>query len=493
MILISAKKTYGLYLLFLALLPQLCSSCKGQEKESQSSATKPNIVLIFIDDLGWKDLGFMGSEYYETPNLDAFAKQGMVFTNGYASAANCAPSRACMLSGLNSTRHGVYTVNSSSRGDTKTRKLIPITNTLHLQDSIYTLHEMFKSAGYTTSNFGKWHVGVDPKTQGVDVNVGGGKVGNPGGKGGYFTPYNIPNIKDGPKGEYLTDRLTKEAISFIEDNKDRNFFAYIPYYTVHTPIMAKESWIAKYKAKQGINGQKNPIYGAMVSALDENIGKLLNALKKLNLEENTLVIFTSDNGGVRSLSRQTPLRAGKGSYYEGGIRVPLVIKWPGKIKPGTTSAIRVTNLDFYPTLQEIVKPQNKASKLDGADITPLFSDRKITNRDLVWHFPIYLQGSKKSSVDSRDPLFRTRPGSIIISDHWKLHEYFEDGGIELYNLSNDVGERNNLAEQHPEKVKELYTKLLSWRKINNAPIPTKKNPEYDSIFEESELEKRRTK
>ncbi len=492
MISIAAKKTYGLRLLFLAIIPLLHSSCIGQEKEPQSSTTKPNVVLIFVDDLGWKDLGFMGSEYYETPNLDAFAKQGIVFTNGYASAANCAPSRACMLSGLNSTKHGVYTVNSSSRGDTKTRKLIPVTNTLYLQDSIYTLHEMFKSAGYTTSNFGKWHVGIDPKTQGVDVNIGGGKVGNPSGKGGYFTPYNVPNIKDGPKGEYLTDRLTNEAISFIEDNKDHNFFAYIPYYTVHTPIMGKESWIAKYKAKQGSNGQKNPTYGAMVSAMDENVGKLLSALKKLNLEENTLVIFTSDNGGVRSLSSQTPLRTGKGSYYEGGIRVPLVIKWPGKIKPGTTSTTRVTNLDFYPTLQEIVKPKNEASKLDGVDITPLFNDHKITNRELVWHFPIYLQGSKKASIDLRDPLFRTRPGSIIISDNWKLHEYFEDGGIELYNLSNDVGERNNLREKHPEKVKELYNKLQLWRQKNNAPIPTKKNPEYDSIFEASIFKKRAT-
>ncbi len=286
-------------------------SCNNQPKE------KPNVLLIFVDDLGWKDLGFMGSKYYSTPNLDAFSKQGMVFTNAYASAANCAPSRAAMLSGKYAPRHGVYTVAGSDRGNPKTRKIIPTENTIHLSDSFPILHEMFKSAGYITSNFGKWHIGKDPQTQGVDINIAGGPQGSPS-KGGYFSPYTLSNIEDGPKGEYLTDRITDEVIKFIKKNKENPFFAYLPYYTVHTPLMTQKKWIKKYADKDSVEGQGNSTFGGMVSAMDYNVGRVLEALKEQGLEENTIVIFTSDNGGISNISRQWPLRAGKGSYYEGG-------------------------------------------------------------------------------------------------------------------------------------------------------------------------------
>lgn len=458
------------------------TGCISQNSQSQNTTKQPNIVLINVDDLGWKDLGFMGSTYYETPNVDKLASEGMVFSNAYAGASNCAPSRACLLSGFNTPRHGIFTVSPSDRGDSKTRKLIPVKNTEHLKDTIYTLPQMLKSAGYVTGSFGKWHVGDDPTKQGIDVNVGGSSRGNPG-KNGYLSPYNIDFITNGPKGEYLTDRLTNEAISFVEKFKDTTFFLYLPFYTVHTPIMGKESLIKKFEKKKGTNGQDRPDYAAMVASMDENVGRLLYTLKENGLEKNTIIIFTSDNGGIRSISHQDPLRAGKGSYYEGGIRVPLVIKWPNYIKPSSASEQRVSNLDFYPTLQSIVKPSKIAPLLDGIDLNPVLKDQEIIERDLFFHFPIYLQAYKKGKDGSRDVLYRTRPGSVIISDNWKLHHYYEDDAFELYNLTNDLGETNNVAEENPEKVKELYKKLEEWLIKTKAPIPTEKNPDYDSKFE----------
>ena len=446
---------------------------------STKTQSKPNIVLINVDDLGWKDLGFMGSTYYETPNIDALAKQGMVFTNAYASAANCAPSRACMLSGLNTPKHGVYTVGSSARGNAKTRKLIPIENTEHLDDSIYTLPEMLKSAGYLTANIGKWHVNKNPLQQGIDVNIGGSDKGNPGANG-YFSPYNIDFIEDGSKGEYLTDRLTNEAISFIQKSRDTTFFLYLPYYTVHTPLMGKSSLIEKFKKKKGDNGQNNPKYAAMVSSLDENIGRLLKTLEANGLNRNTLVIFTSDNGGIRAISYQNPLRGGKGSYYEGGIRVPLIMKWPQKIKSSSTTNQVVSNLDFYPTIQYIVNPEKKAQELDGINLTDVLINQKKIERELYYHFPIYLQTYKKRIDQGRDSIFRTRPGSLIISYPWKLHHYYEGNTWELYNLRSDLGETKNLLKTNSNKHEELKNKLNQWIKLNKALIPRDRNPFYEN-------------
>lgn len=476
--------------LIIIVLVIMCSlqSCKSP-KENLPNKALPNIVLINVDDLGWKDLGFMGSNYYETPNLDALATEGMVFYNAYAGAANCAPSRACMLSGLNTPRHGVYTVSPSDRGNPKTRQLIPIENTDHLSDTIYTLPQMLKSAGYVTGSFGKWHVGNDPAKQGIDVNVGGSARGNPG-SGGYFSPYKIDHIANGPDGEYLTDRITNEAISFVEQFRDTTFFLYLPFYTVHTPIMGKEELIKKFKDKAGSDGQDRPDYAAMVASMDENVGKLLAILKKIGLEKNTMVIFTSDNGGIRAISEQNPLRAGKGSYYEGGIRVPLLVKWPGKIKPSSSSMARVSNLDFYPTLQHIVNPKKKAGLLDGKDLNPIFEGKSTLESDIFFHFPIYLQEYHGLEDGSRDPLFRTRPGSVIISGDWKLHEYFEDDTLELYNLKSDPGEENSVADQNPQKTQELLKKLVEWRAATNAQVPSQSNPEYDAVFEQQMIKEK---
>ena len=438
----------------------------------------PNIIYINIDDLGWKDTDLYGNTFYETPNIDKLASQGMLFTNAYASAANCAPSRACLMTGLNTPRHGIYTVGSSKRGKSIHRKLIPTPNTIFLDTAFITFPEQLQKAGYKTISIGKWHLSDDACDHGFDINIAGTKIGHP---KSYFSPYKNKNLEDGPEGEYLTDRLTDEAIYFIQKNNNEKFFLYLPYFTIHTPLQGKEDLIEKYKIKAGDSLYFNPTYAAMVEAMDQNIGRILNALDEMKLSDNTLIIFTSDNGGVNAFSSQKPLRAGKGSYYEGGIREPLIIKWPGKINPGSSSDIPVSNIDFYPTLMEIADiklPEN--IQLDGQSILPLLRNTENfnTDRPLYWHFPIYLQAVNKQKDDGRDPLFRTRPGSVILKGNYKLHEYFEDNALELYNLEIDPGERNNLASQMPEKADELYNLLIDWRSKTNAHIPTELNPEY---------------
>ena len=450
--------------------------CFSKKVNKEETVTKPNIVFILVDDLGWSDIGFMGNPVYETPNLDKLSSEAVVFNNAYAPAANCAPSRACIMSGKNTPRHGIYTVGSSERGKSKTRRLIPTPNTITLEDSFTTLAEALKKNGYTNASMGKWHLGEDPKTQGFDVNIGGSHAGHP---KSYFSPYKNKNIKDGAKGEYLTDRLTNEAIRFMTDNKENPFFLYLPYFTVHTPLQGKQNLVEKYQTK--VNGDKrfNAKYGAMVESMDKNVGKLLNSLKELKIEENTMVVFLSDNGGLAYVSDQFPLRAGKGSYYEGGIRVPCIIKWPNKIKTHRRIDTPITGLDVFPTLMDVVNDTNNY-ELDGVSLLPLLTENKsIEDRALYWHFPIYLQSVSPKKEEARDPLFRTRPGSVIRKGNWKLHEYFEDGTLELYNLDTDLGEQKDLSQEKPNKVKELYQDLNTWRQATNAPVPTDLNPKYN--------------
>ncbi|MFT7033483.1 MAG: arylsulfatase A-like enzyme [Cyclobacteriaceae bacterium] len=467
-------------LLFLLLLPLLIA-CNNNNNEEQEKVKLPNVLFINIDDLGWKDLGYMGNDYHETPNIDKLASEGMIFTNGYAGAANCAPSRACLMSGQTTSRHKIFTVGNSDRGNAKTRKIIPTPNNTILSESTITLAEMFKMAGYKTATMGKWHLGEDAKTQGFDLNVAGSHNGSPG-KGGYFSPYHLKYLKEGPEGEHLADRLTAEAINFLKTNKDSTFFLYLPYYSVHTPLMAKEGLKEKYKIKKGADAEKNETYAAMVETVDNNIGRLLKSLDEQGLSKNTMVVFTSDNGGIRAVSRQEPLRAGKGSYYEGGIRVPYIVRWPGVVEAGAKNATPIVNMDFFPTFMEIAGVQLPNKILDGKNLLPLLKGGELDSRPLMFHFPIYLQAYSRKLDHGRDSLFRTRPGSIIINGDWKLHQYFEDGGLELYNLKNDLGERNNLAQTNPEKSEELLEYLDNWRKEINAPIPTELNPEFDPSF-----------
>lgn len=445
---------------------------------------KPNVILIVADDLGWSDLSYMGSTYYETPNIDKLSKSGMTFYNGYASSANCAPSRASMLTGKYHPFHGIYSVKNSDRGNKKTRKIIPIKTKTKLELEYFILPEMLKSKGYSTGHFGKWHMGPKgyyPEQMGFDINIGGNEHGGP---GSYFSPYKYPNMSNGPKDEYLTDRIGDEVVKFIEKNKENNFFAYVPFFSVHTPIQSKSEYEKKYRNKESNEYHNREDYAGMIQSLDENIGKILEKIDKLNLSKNTLIIFTSDNGGIKAISNQYPLRAGKGSYYEGGIKVPMIFSWPEKIQAGSTSNERVSNIDFYPTIKKIIG-YNKTIDLDGEDLTPIFNSKALKKRELYFHFPIYLEPYNVHLDSGSDPLFRTRPGSVIIKDNWKLHHYYEDNNFELYNLENDISESKNLININKEKKAELLKDLNNWRSKNNAPIPNKLNPFYDQKYVDS--------
>ncbi|WP_035014162.1 sulfatase [Catenovulum agarivorans] len=444
------------------------------------SIQQPNVLLIVVDDLGWADVGYNDrSGVFQTPNIDALAAKSMVFTDAYAGAANCAPSRAVLMSGQYAPRHGVYTVSPSARGNAKTRKLIPEPNVDILADEIITMAEMFKSVGYTTGSFGKWHLGEDARTQGFDHNVAGHLKGHP---KSYFSPYKMPFLTDGPDGEYLPNRITSELLSWISKVKHQPFFAYLPYYTVHTPLQAIDSVKEKYLNHPRIRNNRHATYAAMVELMDINIGRIMRNLSQQNLLNNTLVIFTSDNGGIRSIAYQDPLRGGKGSYYEGGTRVPLIVSWPKKIAAKVDST-PVINADFYPSFAKIIGANVNNQVLDGVDLSELWlANKPIKSRNLYWHFPIYLQAYNPKADQSKDPLFRTRPGTTMRQGKWKLHHYFEDDSYELYDLDNDLGEHVNLANHLPKVTAELIQALEQWRNSIKAPIPKQLNPKYDAKF-----------
>lgn len=450
--------------------------------------TKPNILLLYIDDFGWRDTGFNGSKFYETPNMDRIANEGINFTNAYSNAPNCAPARACLMSGLYAPRHGIYTVGNSDRGKAKERRLIPIGNKTILPSQQTTLAESIRSGGYSTAFLGKWHLGdgeEGPLMQGFDKNFGGLQWGHP---KTYFSPYKNPYLKDGPKGEYLTDRLTDEADRFIRDHlaagtKDqpaKPFFVCLSHYAVHTPIQAKPEITERYQAKPVVDSQTNAKYAAMIDSVDQGIGKLMTTIKELGAEENTLIILYSDNGGLGKVTDNTPLRGSKGMVYEGGIRVPLSMRWPGVIPKGATCDTPVIGVDLFPTLSNLAGGKVKTGHpLDGKDIFPLMRQKGKLDRDAIfWHFPAYLQGTYRGAYND-DQFFRTRPAGAIRSGDWKLIEHFEDQSVELFNLRADLGEKNDLSKSNLKKRDELYGKLKRWQKETNAPIPTKLNPLYD--------------
>ncbi|WP_377241401.1 sulfatase [Persicitalea jodogahamensis] len=439
------------------------------------------IILILADDLGWKDVGFNGSRYYHTPVLDSLAKQSMVFTHAYANASNCAPSRACLMSGAYAPRHGVFTVSPPDRGDARSRKLVPSPNEDFLSPQLKTLGRVFQEAGFKTAVMGKWHIGEDPTQQGFDVHKGGGRMGHP---KSYFSPYGMKYLADGPEGEELTDRITQESIRFMQENRTNDFFLYIPQFAIHTPLQGKENLVEKYKKLPPRDGQgTSPAYAALVENLDQNVGKLLAAVKSLRLE-NPLIVFSSDNGGIANLSRQWPLRAGKGSYYEGGLRVPLLVNNAG-VKPGV-SDVPTLLFDLFPTLCAWAKvPLPTSQPIDGVSFLDVWQGKPRPNlyeRSLFFHFPFYLEAYRMGGDDSRDDFFRTRPGSVVIKKNWKLHHYLEDDAYELYDMNNDPGERIDLASEQPEKREELVAILNKWRTEVSAPVPAELNPAYDPEF-----------
>ncbi|HUE74798.1 MAG TPA: sulfatase [Pirellulaceae bacterium] len=483
---------------------------------------RPNVILIVIDDMGWADLGCYGSTFHKTPHIDALASQGVRFTNAYAACPVCSPSRAAILTGKWPARLHL-TDWLPGRGDLPAQRLArpKIRQELPLEET--TLAEVFREAGYATASIGKWHLGAagfGPREQGFDLNIAGDQGGSP---PGFFAPFVRPvernsfrskiakaapvptgsknglksvlrttgrqltGLEDAPDGSYLTDLLTDAAVSFIEQQKAGPFFLYLPHYTVHIPLQAKQEVIARYPAEGPFRGQQNsPVYAAMIESLDDGIGRMMAKLDELKLAENTIVVFTSDNGGLATLegphtpaTSNAPLREGKGFLYEGGIRVPLIVRWPAAVKSHRTSEIPVCGVDFLPTLAEVCGIR-LTHETDGVSLAPLLAESRrtgfqpvqplaervdhIEHRSLYWHYPHYSnQGGK--------------PGGAIRDGDWKLIEFYEDNRRELFNVKADPSESRNLAAKEPERVKELAAKLTAWRQKVSAQemIP---NPAY---------------
>ena len=438
------------------------ASCVSSS-DGRAAKKRPNIVFIFIDDLGYKDLGCYGSGYYETPHIDKLADEGMRFTSAYSNAPNCAPTRACLISGQYTPRHGVYTVGSPERGKARLRKLVPIPNKTNLDSKVVTIPQSLKAAGYRTACIGKWHLGdkepFRPEDRGFDV---------------VFRRTKRSHFM--ADGRYLTDVLTDESLKFIEQNRNKPFFLYLSHHTVHTPIQAKKELIEKYKQKEPGKEHNNPAYAAMIESMDQSVGAVCEKLDELKLSDNTIVIFFSDNGGYGNATSMAPLRGSKGMLYEGGIRVPMIARWPGRIKAKTSCDVPVIGIDFYPTFLEMAgAPKPAGHILDGESLVPLLTRRQALKRKAVfWHFPAYLEPYNKKQQP-----WRTTPAGAIRQGDWKLIEFFEDGKVELYNLKDDISETNDLAKTKLDKAKELHRILVQWRKSVNAPVPTEKNPKYE--------------
>jgi len=458
----------------LALL--LAVGC-AQETTAQSEARAPvrNVVVFMVDDMGWRDPAFQGGTYHRTPRMDALAQRGVTFSNAYSCGPNCAPSRACWMSGQLSPRHGVYTVGSAQRGRSADRALVPTPNRRDLADEILTLAESLRGAGLRTGHFGKWHLGADPTNQGFDVNVGGGPAGHP---KSYFSPYRNPALADGPDGECLTDRLAAEAVRFVERHASERFFLHLSFFAVHTPIQAKPALTAEYRERPTTTLHQNPKYAAMVETTDQAIGAVLDALQRLELTEQTLIVFTSDNGGHGPVTSMAPLRGAKGMLYEGGIRVPLVVCWPGVAAPAGRCAVPVQHVDLYPTILAAVGAAAPDQPLDGIDLRRWLAAPATAapERALFWHFPAYLEaaGPRRAGATA----WRTTPVGAIRDGDLKLLEFFEDGRLELFDLARDEGELINLAEIQPDDARRLHEQLRAWRQSVDAPVPTERNPDY---------------
>ena len=483
---------------------------------ARGAAGKPNFLFVLVDDLGWRDLGCYGSTFYETPNLDRLARNGMRFTDAYAACPVCSPTRASIMTGKYPARTGLTDWIPGRQHNKKTlryMKLLPPAFEQQMALEEVTLAEALRGGGYKTGFAGKWHLGTDeafwPEHQGFDMNKGGWSRGSPYyrkhdfatdtwyGDSGYVSPYKNPRLTDGPPGEYLTDRLATEASKFILRQRDNPFLMYLAFYTVHNPMHGKKELVAKYKAKARAMGvdrvspyitgkpwmdqpapghwrerviQSYAEYAAMVESMDTNVGRVLDTLEHNGLGSNTVVIFMSDNGGLStsegSPTTNLPLRAGKGWLYEGGVREPLIIRWPGVTRPGSTCAEPVISTDFYPTMLEIAGlPALPKQHADGVSLVPLLRGARSLDREAIyWHYPHYSnQGDQ--------------PGGAVRVGDFKLIEYYEDMHVELYNVREDASETRNLAAALPEKAGELRAMLHSWRESVGAAMPAP-NPNY---------------
>lgn len=443
--------------------------CLGASTTTIADDRPPNVVIFLIDDLGWTDLGCAGSDLYETPNIDRLAQEGMTFTDAYSACTVCSPTRAAVLTGKYPAR--VRVTDWIHGHDRPFAKLAIPEWTEFLPHEETTIAEALKPFGYVSASMGKWHLGDEPDQwpthHGFDVNVAGYGRGQP---PSYFAPYTIPTLEEGPDGEDLTDRLAEEAVKFIEAHKDQPFLLYLPHYAVHTPLQAKEDLIEHYRGKLTPElRHANPTYAAMVHTTDEAVGRVVRAIDDLGLAENTLIIFTSDNGGLtlREVTDNAPLRDGKGSAYEGGVRVPMIVRMPGTVPAGSSCAEPVISNDLYPTILEFVGADGEPDSPDSESLAPLLRDPEATlgREAIFWHYPHYHPGG-------------ATPYSAIRAGDWRLIHFFEDDRVELYHLAEDIGESRDLAPEMPEKASELRDRLDSWRDSVDAQLP-RPNPDHD--------------
>ena len=456
-------------------------SCEKKQKTVLKA--KQNFVVILVDDLGWMDVGYNGSTFYETPNIDLLSKNSIQFTNAYASASICSPTRASILTGKHPARLNI--TDWIPGNDPKKEKLLGPKDLDNMPLKEETIAEVLKKEGYQTFFAGKWHLGDEnffPEDQGFDTNIGGHHRGSP--PGGYYSPYNNPKLSDGREGEYLTDRLTYESITFLDTIQHNPFLIYLSYYTVHTPIQASKKHLKRFEDKlKTLKNKKNlqeqegkgfttlnqldPAYASMVYALDENVGKIVSKLKEEGLYDSTTIIFTSDNGGLATIQKGylqvaptsiLPLRAGKGWLYEGGIRIPLLIK-PSHFKgQNMISHEPVVSHDLFPTITSLAGILTEPNpKIDGKDLSPILkaTTSKLNRKEIFWHYPHY-HGSGWT------------PGAAIRQGDWKLIEFYETDKKELYNLKTDIGERQDLSEDYPEKAAILVQRLHELQKSMNA-------------------------
>ncbi len=504
-------------------------SCTKQKKP-------PNIIFFLVDDLGWTDLGCYGSNFYETPHIDALAKGGVRFTNAYAACHVCSPTRASILTGKYPA-----TINLTDwlpgRREFPFQKFRNAIINSHLPFEEVTIAEALKEVGYQTAIFGKWHLGEDPSNpmaHGFDLHIPGWAKGWP--NMGYFAPFGLNGLEDSKAGEYLTDRLTDEALKYIESNKEKPFFLYMSHYAVHDPIQGRKDLVKKYTRKLAMRSednspkyilegnpdnpqnpsqaelkklinsnayepykilpnqivkvkqkQNNVEFAGMVESMDESLGRILEKLKELGLEDNSIIFFYSDNGGMAAANvgnprriipddkqdmaystSNLPLRGAKGWLYEGGIRVPLIVKWPGEGKKGIDCSVPVTSVDMFPTILNMAGASEQISDdKEGVDISPLVKGEKMKKRPIYWHFPHYSNHGMQS------------PGGAIRDGDYKLLEYFENGTVQLFNLKNDIGEHQDLSETELETTEELKEKLHMWREMVGARM-MELNPDYDS-------------
>jgi arylsulfatase A-like enzyme len=466
-------------------LTAIVATVAAIDRAGSAEPTQPpptNVLFFLIDDLGWKDLGCFGSNYYQTPNIDGLAREGMRFTDGYAACNVCSPTRAAIMTGKYPARLLLtqwLPAGRWSRTDHQLREGRYLSN-LPLEE--VTIAEALRDAGYRTAFMGKWHLGTEtyyyPEHQGFDVNVAGRDYGAP---GSYFYPFEgswkIPSTGQtlhkqsplpGKKGDYLVDRLAEEAERFIRNNADKPFFLVLSHYAVHTPLQGKPEKTARYEKTARDERQGKPAYAAMVESVDESVGRVMRTLREMKLDKRTLIIFTSDNGGFARATDNAPLRANKGTNYEGGIRVPVIIKWPGRTQPGTISREPVISTDFYPTILAATGQAARPHQhMDGRSLVPILTGNASLDRDaLFWHYPHY----------NRHP--QSSPSGVIREGDWKLIESFETGEFSLYNLARDIGETTDLSAEEPERVAALYKKLEAWRDEVGAD-PMKPNPTYE--------------